>query len=661
MAKCKNISNNKHCKRKAVTRSGYCYIHSFYNNKKLLFWVTVISLLFGFVSTIGLIMQFESNKQISNISKYTELNYKQSVVSIDQRNYKKAKTLLNDIIKLDPHGKFADNALGRLGQISFREGNYKNCIWIFSRLLTIYPQTEIRDEIYTSLRWSILNYVNKSSFENSLNFIDSLYKEYKLEEISPYYLIVDPGNLYTINKEEREYKELSKKFSYIYKKYGNRKYVDYAMYMLGNYDQIIKNYRNRSDIIDKVYFTKAEVLYYQSSYKEAINAYNNYIKEFPNNNYCDNAQYQIASCYEKMGNYVQAVYEYNKAIGLPDSDMATASKYKALYLTEQYLIPKDIAKLVKKQRNTLFYYCLAVKYLETMDLGKAVKYLKEAKDAAKDTAFVNVINERINYYKDIDKLYDKHSDKALYETAKKLYQNAHFIYNVYWDDERQWYTYDFKDDYFQRQNNYCICIKILNEAIDKYPLSQYRPRIYFLLGKCYSQLALRNSFMGNKILNMNKYSLGNKATDYFNRVIKEYPENELCDDSQGEQGVVLLNLAEVKNEYIQEDVKEIKNYLEEALIKFNLVVDKYPKSNAANNALNWISVINCKLASFSMDDNIRNEYYKNAIISYKKVVKEYPTSRFYKNAVDNILILENRITAMPSKTSILQRLLNIYK
>uniref|UniRef100_A0A7C3MMR5 Tetratricopeptide repeat protein n=1 Tax=Dictyoglomus thermophilum TaxID=14 RepID=A0A7C3MMR5_DICTH len=86
---------------------------------------------------------------------------------------------------------------------------------------------------------------------------------------------------------------------------------------------------------DEEAYEKARELYYDAKYKEAIEAYRKFIKDFPDSEYADDAQYEIALSYEFLEDYKKAIEEYEKLIkNYPNSEYVESAKSSIDYLKD---------------------------------------------------------------------------------------------------------------------------------------------------------------------------------------------------------------------------------------------------------------------------------------------------------------------------------------
>jgi tol-pal system protein YbgF len=75
-------------------------------------------------------------------------------------------------------------------------------------------------------------------------------------------------------------------------------------------------------------YEKAMSLYNRHSYREALAAFNNLLAMDDRNSLADNAQYWLGECYYAMGNYNQAVAEFQKVLSFARSNKSDAALLK---------------------------------------------------------------------------------------------------------------------------------------------------------------------------------------------------------------------------------------------------------------------------------------------------------------------------------------------
>jgi len=74
-------------------------------------------------------------------------------------------------------------------------------------------------------------------------------------------------------------------------------------------------------------------LYYEGEYEKAIEEYRAFLEQYPDSEWADDAQYDIASSYEYLEQYEEAINEYQKLIDeYPDSDLAESAQWSIDYL-----------------------------------------------------------------------------------------------------------------------------------------------------------------------------------------------------------------------------------------------------------------------------------------------------------------------------------------
>ncbi|RMD95409.1 MAG: tol-pal system protein YbgF [Calditrichaeota bacterium] len=113
-------------------------------------------------------------------------------------------------------------------------------------------------------------------------------------------------------------------------------------------------------------YRAALALYNAHKYREAIDAFSALLAEDPNNSLSDNCQYWIGECYYGLGNYSQAIAEFEKVFAYTNSNKADAALLK-LGITYLRLGDRDSAK-------TQFQQLIAT-YPKSEYVAKAQSYL----------------------------------------------------------------------------------------------------------------------------------------------------------------------------------------------------------------------------------------------------------------------------------------------
>ncbi len=109
-------------------------------------------------------------------------------------------------------------------------------------------------------------------------------------------------------------------------------------------------------------------LYYNRKYREAIEAFSALLAENPNHSLADNCQYWIGESYYGLGNYEQAIAEFEKVFAYPNSNKADAALLK---LGVTYL------KLGDRESARAQFEQLIATYPKSEFVSKAQAYLSK--------------------------------------------------------------------------------------------------------------------------------------------------------------------------------------------------------------------------------------------------------------------------------------------
>jgi TolA-binding protein len=102
---------------------------------------------------------------------------------------------------------------------------------------------------------------------------------------------------------------------------------------------------------DSLLYTSGENLYIKARYDKATEAFKNYLKEFPNGSFRQNAQYYLAECFRTAGNKDEALKLYIEVSGEPNNQFLEQSLISAstiLFEKEDYKSSLDYFERLEK-------------------------------------------------------------------------------------------------------------------------------------------------------------------------------------------------------------------------------------------------------------------------------------------------------------------------
>ncbi|MGQ9630897.1 MAG: tetratricopeptide repeat protein [bacterium] len=119
------------------------------------------------------------------------------------------------------------------------------------------------------------------------------------------------------------------------------------------YHKVVEGYRG-TDLAPRAQFRIGESLVRLRRYKDALEAFRDVERNFPDSEYVDDAQYNIASIYDLyLANYPQAIEEYRRVVDeFPGSNLAPKAQYNIGYIYQYKLEhEEDIFPILKGEER----------------------------------------------------------------------------------------------------------------------------------------------------------------------------------------------------------------------------------------------------------------------------------------------------------------------
>jgi TolA-binding protein len=349
-----------------------------------------------------------------------------------------------------------------------------------------------------------------------------------------------------------------------------------------------------SKYVDGAHYWRGEIFYATEKYPEAIKEYQIVLDKFAQGNYGEKARYGLGWCYMKTKDYPKAITAFGKIISdNPKGDFTVESQLRigdAFYAQENYPEAKNAyTKMIEMDTDNKNGYTDDAKYWLAWTLYKDKKY-----------------------------------DDAIKEFEKVLaYQNFEFL------PESQFQIAASHADLNQHQR----AVEAYKKLLEKYPKSKLVPQALFGIGISYISLSEQE---GKKDLSPQTKENLNNARDHFQRLVKEYPKENLAVDAQYIIGQCYFRL-----EQYEDSNRELKKF-----------VDKNPKHELAGEAwykigFSYGQLKNWKDAVSAYDHVINNpksklivdalyqkatslynlKKYDEAIKIDQRIIKEYPNNK----------------------------------
>ncbi len=547
-----------------------------------------------------------------------------------------------------PEGKFSDDAIFAMAQVSEFKGDYETAISSYNKIRTLYPKSNVyisslirEANNYLLLRnfnSALLNLERAENVLNSIDFKDSIGVLYETQ---------------TYNDNHRE------NITYLRAEANNQ---------AGNFQKSLTYYKAfnetffNSPLINHVRLGTAWASLNLGQYNDALKNYDNVITKSDDKDWNAKSIAQLYRCItlRKLGNNEQAVKEL-VALSLQQSYPLLSQAL--LELGQYYYEQKDFTNAKKtleradKESNepvntTRIYLLLGATYLELGMHEKAIQTYSKAEQLARNSSESNMPQRKwylteialkqgialIQNQKSSEAIPflnqflseagdDKRKEEALFWLAEAYYKlsmlnNSIQIYSKLLADfpntyRREETLYGLGWSYF-RMKNFKESSKVFDNLVDEFPKSKFAVEIFTRQGDGYY---LTKNFT--------------KAAESYTKAVKLGPNTE-----EGQYSAYQLCHA-----------LYLSNKYEQAITSLLNFISQYRKSPLAPNAtylIGWIRFLQRRYAeaidnftflieSYSQSIHIPRTYYaiadcyynlqkfESAMTSYKKVVESYPS------------------------------------
>ena len=209
--------------------------------------------------------------------------YQEGVIFSIQGNFAVAKNNLNTVITRFSNSRVYDDALFELAQVYFKQGNYEEAIDQFNRLIN--------------------------------NQSNSVYVPFALQNraISNY-------NLQNYSRTAADYKRILDDYSTHEIANSAVLGLQEALTLAGNpdeFDPYLKRFKEsnpENTNLASIEYESAKSLYFNQSYANAINAFQEYIEEYPRHPNAFEARYFLADSYYRSGQTRQALNQFETVV-----------------------------------------------------------------------------------------------------------------------------------------------------------------------------------------------------------------------------------------------------------------------------------------------------------------------------------------------------------
>ncbi|MFH1259078.1 MAG: tetratricopeptide repeat protein [Elusimicrobiota bacterium] len=557
--------------------------------------------------------------------------YRLGCIYFAQEQYPLAVLKWKELVDKYPDSEFFNPARFLLAESSFRQENVVQAMADYAQVAS--------DDLAMDVQYKIIySLALQDQYEPAVAKADKFLKDYQWGQLAANVYIIKGYCLYKLSN----YQEAILEYQKIIDRFPNSLFQDKALYLMS-----IAYFRSQlyAEIITNVYqilklappsptrwqaetfYWIAEAYYLLKRYDLARITYEMVLKNYSNTNLLPYAQQGVASCYEKLGNYEQALLAQAKVLAL-SKEMKNKDVQKSSVL--------ETADILFNKRD----YEKAIAYYEEFvsknsnDAKTAYALYQEGTALHRLEYFSEAIKKWLQLINNFPQ--DELVVKALFQVGKTFFGLGDYaqaesmfrkIIEVYAQDKvsvkeallllaQSFYNQGKIDQaieqykVFLEKNPTDTRIKEVNELlemcyyrqgrekgdllglVEKFPQSQFSADVYWEYGA--------------EAFNDKNYS---KALEYMNKLLLNFPESER---------------AEKALFYQAESYYCLKDY-PPAVMKYKNYIQNFPKTALTGKAQFQIGVCYFEAAD-----------YVQSAIAFSKFIEAYPESPLVRDALLNI-------------------------
>lgn len=507
-------------------------------------------------------------------------------------DYKKALENYEQLIKAYPNSAYAPQAHYSIGWVYFEQGSFEKSRAKLQEFLKKYPTHELSEDVSFKLgeieynlkdHEKAIEYFQKyvRTFPNSTRHAESYF--YIAEA---YYYLDDAltANTYYAKVSEMAY---DNKLSLMAKVSLGWGYLKLKKYGLAKqyFEEALKFSKDKGLVAEDVYLGQATLFYEAEEFANALEAYSELIKNFPNSK-------RIAEAYLGKANMLYQMRQYDAAV-----------------TAYQEAIDKSSADNVKNELIEKANFGLAWTYLKRGQIDESVKIFNQIKDKTENrTVKISAMTQIADAYQDYNDL----------EKAVEVYDQ---ILRRYADSPYADYVQYRLGVALLKMGKIDSSILSFQSVLNNFPGSTFLKDVKYYLAVAFFKKggwhtakeqidSLLKELTSNDqvyvevqyLLGLCEYNLKNydAASGIFQKILKN--------TAQDEKLVKDIELALAKTYYENGDVKD-------ALKLFNLLINKYPADAPAEEALVWLG-----------NHAYQNNNLQEAIAYYSQFINSFPES-----------------------------------
>lgn len=318
----------------------------------------------------------------------------------------------------------------------------------------------------------------ETTLDDASEFLRKINKEYPTRELSPIWLgISRKANAFVVQFEKPPYvsDEDRDKLLKLVSKFPNDPYVNYGLFLLGDYDKIItSNTGPNTEWLDFAYYYKAESTFDRKDYSNAVKYYIDFLHMFSNHRWTDDATYKAGVSYALNGNFQEFLNWMQKVKLLPETYLQQNVKYEVF---KQLIgIPSAELSALRNAKNDdeineTIEYILAEQLLVERDYDRALQQFQQVCSNTRDRGILRMCPENIGNINEVIQIRNSNTDDMLYRLAIYFRGKKSLFWNDIFRDDYSTMADSVGIDFYLERNNYASAIQLLNQFIEQHPQS----------------------------------------------------------------------------------------------------------------------------------------------------------------------------------------------
>jgi TolA-binding protein len=468
------------------------------------------------------------------------------------------------------------NALLLIADSYYRLGLTEEAKEIYNIVLSNFPKSEAALFANDGLMWC---YIQNEEYEKAVKIKDQIADSLIEGKIKDKFLI------------KSEYERANCLFN-------QGKYLE----ALDAYEKYVKDYPEEENAAEALY-NSALCYYRMQYYTQAIQAWKELIQNYKSSEKCFHAAYRIADTYFRTGKYSKSIKAYQEIINrFPESKGIEEAFFK---IGLCYFNDNKDQETIKAIKTFIFKFPNDPRVGDAFDIIEASIYRKETllqKSSEKDIlkksrlALIQIMEKYIKEFPKSELI-----SEIQYRLAKKYYEIENYKKSIaefkkvvinFPDSSSLANTLYYLGESYYHLNNFQDAIETYERFVVNFPDHKLAPMALFRQGTAY--------------YNLSNYD---KAINSYKKIVKDYPDNNYAPAAQFNCALCYKNL----------------NKYEEAVREYKLFQELYPQNEMINDTLVELGIIYQKLRQYAqaistykkLQDNLNSDDPERVEISYR--------------------------------------------